>query len=1057
MNFLYKNLGWAVAILLLIAAFSTMLVGFQPQIPSISLNVLAERISKGEVAKVTARADTLEIEFRDGSRGVSQKESEAGLSETLTNYGVTPEALRAVAIDIRSESAARLWLGVLIPTLLPILIIAVFVYFILKQARGGANQVFSFGKSNVKLSSPLKDKITFKDVAGLKEAKQELEEVVDFLKNPKKFLDLGAKIPRGVLMVGPPGSGKTLLARAVSGESGVPFFHISASEFVEMFVGVGASRTRDSFATAKKSAPSILFIDEIDAIGRERGAGLGGGHDEREQTLNQILVEMDGFDRDTKVIVVAASVTGDTPVLIKQRGEYQLKPIAEVIDPYYRTGEENIEKEINEDFTVLGFTSASRGPSYFQSAAFKSVRSVFRHHVSEIYEIEYLGGKLRTTGNHSVFVRGHGGVKPKPVSELTPGDILTDLPYQANRTNKDKRELRGYLFAPSFDRTLPVWQPLFARFAPVAAAYAQALAAAGKFSQAHLGAQLGFSQATIGKWQRGISGPRELSRSYYQHQWVLPETIRVTPDLMRLFGYYTAEGYSRKELDFCFHERETDKVSDVKTLMRSIFGVDPDRERHITENAINVVYHAKPLAAFFAHHCGQGAHRKHVPQFLFEAPREYFVEFLRGYFGGDGYRDKRGRIEITSVSKRLILELNWLARMHGYKSFVHSFTVPAGRQIKGGKPLAATVAWRIGFGRTQDPLGTRVGKASIKRPIVRSVTKLPYDGYVYDFCGCENEAFFGGNSPILLHNTNRPDILDPALLRPGRFDRRIVLDYPDIKDREEILKIHAKGKPLDADVNLHKVAVRTPGFSGADIANLINEAAILAARNNRKTVLQEDFYEAVEKVMLGPERRGRVISDREKKITAYHEAGHALVTASIADADPVHKVSIVSRGRTGGYTLKLPSEDVRLKTKSQFLGDLAIMLGGYSAEQSVFGDISTGASNDLKEASELSRNLVTKFGMSQLGPITFGSGEEAIFLGREIAAPRNYSEKVAAQIDHEVQRFIAIAHSTAKKIIESRRKVLEAIAETLMQKETLEQEEFYAILKPFNLRPVTVG
>ncbi len=610
MKLFYKNIALAIASLLAITVLFSTLMG-TGSTETMSLNELANRINSGEVASIVANGNELVVELRSGESLRVRKESELGLSETLANYGVDPAALRLVDLEIKDESGLRFWLGILIPTLLPLLIVGAILYFILKQAKTGASQVFSFNRSNIKLFSPMKDRITFKDVAGLKEAKQELEEVVDFLKHAKKFLDLGARIPRGVLLMGPPGSGKTLLARAVAGESGVPFFHISASEFVEMFVGVGAARTRDAFATAKKAAPSILFIDEIDAIGRERGAGMGGGHDEREQTLNQILVEMDGFDRDTKVIVIAA--------------------------------------------------------------------------------------------------------------------------------------------------------------------------------------------------------------------------------------------------------------------------------------------------------------------------------------------------------------------------------------------------------------------------------------------------------------TNRPDILDSALLRPGRFDRRVVLDLPDIKDREEILKIHSSGKPLDGKIDLKKVAARTPGFSGADLANLMNEGAILAARQNRKTISQEDLYDSVEKVILGPERRSRVISEKEKKVTAYHEAGHALIAASLKDADPVHKISIVSRGRAGGYTLKLPLEEGRLRTKGQFMTDLAVMMGGYTAEQTIFGDISTGASHDLKEASELSRKLVTKYGMSELGPITFGKSEDMIFLGREIATQKNYSEEVAAKIDKEVARFTSIAHQTAKKVIETRRKVLDAIADALLKKETLEQEEFNQILEPFNLKPVTMA
>jgi cell division protease FtsH len=610
MKFLYKNLFWAIVTLILLTIIFSALLNIDTRPEILSINTLAEQINNGEITRIIARGNDLTIELIDGTERQVKKETEIGLTETLRNLGVDAGALREVEFEIQDESGARFWLGILLPTLLPLIVIIALFWFIFRRAQSGASQVFSFNRSNIRLFSPTKNRITFKDVAGLKEAKEELNEVVEFLKDSKKFLDVGARIPRGVLLMGPPGSGKTLLARAVAGESGVPFFHISASEFVEMFVGVGAARTRDAFNTAKKAAPSILFIDEIDAIGRERGAGLGGGHDEREQTLNQILVEMDGFERDTKVIIIAA--------------------------------------------------------------------------------------------------------------------------------------------------------------------------------------------------------------------------------------------------------------------------------------------------------------------------------------------------------------------------------------------------------------------------------------------------------------TNRPDILDRALLRPGRFDRRVLLDLPDIQDREEIIKIHAQGKPLEKDIDFRKIAVRTPGFSGADLANLLNEAAILAARNNRKIIIQQDFFDSVEKVLLGPARLSRVISEKEKKVTAYHEAGHALITASLEDTDPVHKISIVSRGMAGGYTLKLPTEETRLKTKRQFLNDIAIMLGGYTAEQVIFGDISTGASNDLKEASALSRKLVTKYGMSNLGPITFGKSEEMVFLGREITTDKNYSESVATKIDEEVHKFIELAHRTAKKIIDARKKVLDAIAEALLEKETLEQEDFNQILAPFNLKPIQI-
>jgi len=610
MKTLSKNIFWLIMTLLLIAFIFSLFYTGGKQPTTLTLDQLAAKINADQVAKITVIGNDLSIQLKDGSQAISTKETEAGLSETLKNYGVDATALQKVNLEIQNQSGWQYWLSILLPALLPLIIIGFLFWLMFRQARTGMSQAFTFGRANIKLFAQFKNKITFKDVAGLKEAKEELLEVVDFLKNPKKYLEIGAKIPRGVLLLGPPGCGKTLLARAVAGEGNVPFFHISASEFVEMFVGVGASRVRDLFETAKKAGRCIIFVDEIDAVGRERGAGLGGGHDEREQTLNQILVEMDGFERNDERIVLAA--------------------------------------------------------------------------------------------------------------------------------------------------------------------------------------------------------------------------------------------------------------------------------------------------------------------------------------------------------------------------------------------------------------------------------------------------------------TNRPDILDPALLRPGRFDRRIILDLPDINDREAILQIHSQGKILAKDVILRRAAERTPGFSGADLANLMNEAALLAAKKNQKEISQQDIFDSIEKVLLGPERRSRVLSTKEKEITAYHEAGHSLVAASSKNADPIHKVSIISRGRAGGYTLKMPIEDTYLRTKSQFMTELAVLLGGYVSEQNTFNEVSTGASNDLQMASDLARKLVTKFGMSEkLGPITYGKTEELVFLGREIAHEKNYSEKVASEIDDEVKNFIGKALITAKKIITSRKNILEAIAKKLIEKETLERDEFESLIKSFKIKAIS--
>ncbi len=1020
------------------------------KVKKIAISEIVNLVDQEKVENIKISGNTVVAKIKDNDIKQSAKMSaNSNLYEILDRTGVAKEKIRKANIEEKSSGGWTSLAGPAMSFLLPFALVALFIYFLMRQVQGSNNRALSFGQSSVKLSDERKNKVKFADVAGAKEAKAELEEIVEFLRFPQKFLSLGAKIPKGVLLLGAPGVGKTMLARAVAGEANVPFFHISGSEFVEMFVGVGASRVRDLFKKAKKNAPCIVFIDEIDAVGRQRGAGLGGGHDEREQTLNQILVEMDGFETDTNVIVMAASITGDTPVLVKKLGKTSLLPIAEVIDAYYAEGEESVEKS-SPDIQVLGFDKKitnynMKARSYFGGSNFKNVRSVFRHKVNEIYEIKYLGGAIRTTGNHSVFVKDKWGVKTKLVSQLKAGDYLVDIPYVVNRTNKQKREVRAHNFTQEFYLELPVYEPVFLGTGPLQLAYSYAMANAGNLPQSSIAGYLNVSQTTISKWQQTVRVPRVLSRLYFKYS--LPEKVRATPELMRLFGYYAAEGYARKELDFCFNAKETGKINDVKTLVLNIFGLSPDKEI-VRDNAVNIVFYSRPLAEFFAAYCGRLPRHKRIPEFLFETPKDYFVEFLRGYAAGDGRLDKRGRLEITSVSQQIILELNWLSRMHGYKSYIHSFTATEGRIINKGKPLAAVVAYRLGFGKTQNPLQPMPGKASITRPVVRSVKRLPFDGYVYDFCGCDNEAFFGGTTPLLLHNTNRPDVLDPALLRPGRFDRQVVLDLPDIKDRQAILEVHAKNKPLAKEVNLRKIAERTPGFSGADLANLLNEGAILTARGDKKEIGDAELKEAVEKVMLGPQRKSHLLSPKEKEITAYHEGGHALVGAVLPFSDPVHKVSVISRGRAAGYTMKLPVEDKHLHTRQSFLDEIAALLAGNAAERLVFDEITTGASNDLKVATGMARKLVMTYGMSDaVGPIALGEHTEMIFLGREISEQRNYSEDTAKKIDAEINKIMRSAYERATEVLTKHRKYLEVIADRLVKEETLEQEQFDEIVK----------
>ena len=604
MKNLAKNLITILLFFLVISSIFSLLSTSIQEEKNISLSDLVNDINNEKVKKITVSGSSVSVIYPDNSKAKTMKEVESSLSQSLVNYGVDNEKLKKVNIEVKQEGGIWYWLGPIIIYILPLIGFGFIFYLIFRQTKAGVNQAFNFTRSKARLfgaEGHPKEKITFNDVAGLKEAKEELKEIVDFLKYPQKYLAIGAKIPRGVLLVGPAGTGKTLIARAVAGEARVPFFHISGSEFIEMFVGVGSARVRDLFDTAKKHAPSIIFIDELDAIGRYRGAGIGGGNDEREQTLNQILVEMDGFERETNVIILAA--------------------------------------------------------------------------------------------------------------------------------------------------------------------------------------------------------------------------------------------------------------------------------------------------------------------------------------------------------------------------------------------------------------------------------------------------------------TNRPDILDPALLRPGRFDRKVVLDIPDINGREEILKIHTRDKPLDSDINLREVAERTPGFSGADLANVANEAAILAARKNKTKISQEDFLEAIEKVLLGPERKSYVLSDKEKEIAAFHEVGHALVATFSKSTEPVRKISIIARGMAAGYTLQVPTEERRIKTKTEFFSDIATLLGGYTAEKIKFNEITTGASNDLSRASEIARKLVKEYGMSSLGPISFGEKEELVFLGKEISEQRNYSEKIAIKIDEEVEKIIKNAQKEAEIILRNNKKLLDRIAKILIEKETIEREEFEKLIK----------
>ncbi len=904
--------------------------------------------------------------------------------------------------------------------LIPVGLLLLLVLWMMNNAQGGGNRVLNFGKSKAKQLTKDMPKTTFSDVAGADEAVEELEEIKDFLANPGRYQALGAKIPKGVLLYGPPGTGKTLLARAVAGEAGVPFYSISGSDFVEMFVGVGAS------------------------------------------------------------------VAGDTPVLVRDGDGTRLMPIGDYVDQRYPVGKHDYPVRV-QGVQTLGYRRGSTGfrgrLERFSGSQWSSVSAVYRHKVDEIYEIHHLGGVIRTTGDHSVFVRGHGGIKAKATRDLQPGEVLVDLPYQTRAGFLPgvgtQHEVRAHTFAAPLE---PVVLPLVEPDGWEHARYEFVQSFAGEVPQRELAAVAGVSQMTVSNWARGKHQPQALSTEYGRTR--LPEQVSFTPDLAKLFGYYTAEGRANGDLEFIFGTHEIHLLADCTELMTQVFGLVP-KVVPAEDNSTRLVYHSASLGRFFARHCGNGSGAKHVPELLWTAPREHFLGYLDGYALGDGYQYPTGRLQLTSVSHQLIRELSWLCAMHGIRH---------GTQLGGSRQQ--------------------------KKPVITQVVRKPYDGYVYDFCGCDNEAFFGGEKPLLLHNsrvrdlfeqakqnapcivfvdeidavgrqrgaglggghdereqtlnqllvemdgfdsrggiiliaaTNRPDILDPALLRPGRFDRQIPVSAPDIRGRRSILEVHSKGKPLGPDVDLDGLAKRTVGFSGADLANVINESALLTARENGKVINGAALEEAVDRVIGGPRRKNRIISEREKKITAYHEGGHALAAWAMPDIDPVYKLTILPRGRTGGHALVVPEDDKQMMTRSEMIARLVFALGGRSAEELVFHEPTTGASSDIEQATKIARAMVTEYGMSaRLGAVKYGQEQGDPFLGRSAGRQSDYSLEVAHEIDEEVRALIEAAHTEAWEILNTYRDVLDELVVELLERETLHRKDLQRVFNRVEKRP----
>jgi transcriptional regulator with XRE-family HTH domain len=580
------------------------------------------------------------------------------------------------------------------------------------------------------------------------------------------------------------------------------------------------------------------------------------------------------------------------------------------------------------------------------------------------------------------------------------------------------------------------------------ATYQFAMQEKGHLSQSEIATRLGVSQTAVSKWHRGLTRPRRMGRQDYKH--AVPPTVDVTPELIRLLGYYLAEGCiepKRYRITFSFNRRETEKVHDVIQLMEGIFHINSPSFSHPEPTETCVSFKNRYVANCLAGVVGTSARTKRLPPFFFDLPRDEFLQFLQIFIACDGYVDRRGKLHVLTVNQELMTAVHWLCRLHGIKSNLRVRHIPT-RTIR-GRQLVPTTAYEIEIAKANNPFEPRQPRAW--RAEVLEVSREPHQGYVYDLCGCQHEAFFGGHTPVLLHNTNRPDVLDPALLRPGRFDRQVVISLPDIVGREAILKVHTRKIRLAKDVDLKSVARQTPGFSGADLANLANEAALLAARLNKDVVGIGELEKAIERVIAGPERKTRVLNEREKKITAFHESGHALVALLTPETDPLHKVSIIPRGAHAlGYTLQLPIEDRYTMSKKELIARMTVMMGGRAAEELVFGEITTGAQNDIETATEMARRMICEFGMSErLGNLTYGKRERQMFLGRDLFEERNYSEQTAVLIDEEIRRLIDTSYERARQTLTEHRAKLDLLANTLLEKEVLDGEEVKKLVGAF--------
>lgn len=1041
-NNLFKGLlFWLIAgiILITLARFSD----FEGKRQEMIYSRLLTEIKEGNISgTLIVKENNISGTLKDGTRFSTYRPDDPELFNILREYNV----------DFKAEASSNVWLNILVSTI-PILLIFLLIWFLIfRQMSSEGSRVMAFTKSRPIIPDQ-KNRVTFDDVAGCKEAKEELQEIIQFLKEPKRFQKLGGKIPKGVLLIGPPGTGKTLLAKAVAGEAKAPFLSMSGSDFVEMFVGVGAS------------------------------------------------------------------ISADETVLIKENNQIKMLPISKVIDKYYEEGAEGFPVKVS-NLETLGFHKGEtnfRGfknnaeKFHFGGSKWSKVSEVYRHKVKEIYEIHYLGGKIETTGDHSVFVREKNRIVSKPVREIKEGDILVNLPFKVRSSfipgYGTTHKIKSHRFEECEIGKLILWE----EDESVKENYQFALENCEKIPQHSLAKMAGVSQTTISNWQRNIYSPSALSLKLNTSRTKIPQEIDITPALLLLLGYYTAEGRTTSYYtQFVFGSHEEKLHNDSITLMRDIFNLEPHLE-YTQDNSLRITWHSKTLCNFFEKTCGNGSHNKHIPEFLWRLPKEYFLSYLEGFAKGDGYISGEGHMIISTVSKQLATEITWLSAMHGIGVFLCKRITKAGRIIK-NKPLPESIYWTIKIAKTSSPFNEPDAYPfQFKKPVVKKIIKKPYDGFVYDFCGCDNEGFFAGDKPILVHNsrvrdlfkqamrlspciifideldavgrqrfaglggghdereqtlnqllvqmdgfqtetgvivmaaTNRPDVLDPALTRPGRFDRTVVVTLPDVKAREEILAVHMRKKPLADSVDIKTLARATAGLSGANLENLANEAALLAAREGKDKIEMTDFEEAKDKVLMGVERRSLVISEKEKKIIAYHEAGHTLVQKQLPEVYPVHKVTIIPRGQALGVTHILPEEDSFIESDTYYKNSLCALMAGRNAEKLIFKKVFTGGENDLKVATEIARRMVCEWGMGDMGPVSYHHNE-AVFLGRDLVRQREYSEETSREIDSEMRKILEEAENRAMEILKGQKEKLEALAAELLKKETLNSDEIDEIL-----------